>query len=431
MFFEKLWRKNTKDITLLKSYSRDDSPWKGEAELFYVEEGLGQLREVYGVARDNTLKRFLVLKDIPLVKWHSGNEYDCPTCEKLISAGYGLDKVDNETIQVIRSHTNQPFRTIQTAVEELKPILKLLEKGYYALADLTLYPVDGNGRSFWDMTNTPKYNKASCATSYKYNWAGEHPKYLLATQPPDQYHKETVAYYREQYRNGVSLRGLAYYMGGYLCALLDGHHKAMAAALEGREFRCLTILHGSSIYYDKKEKEFKMWVGGVQLDTTDLTEQMNRTVKKEFGQFKRLETEQVECLLSMETDCWDNCTWPQELINLGSKYPDVIGLACIEFAGDLSEERIAKLFNNEETDSYEKIDYVFRALIALNDKHAKKVALAIACNEGLREIWIDAFTYLATISSDDIEDFFVDFLINDEKLRPNLTKIADEYLAKR
>ncbi len=73
---------------------------------------------------------------------------------------------------------------------------------------------------------------------------------------------------------------------------------------------------------------------------------------------------------------------------------------------------------------------MLRALIALKDARAKKLALTIGRNEGLKELWDVAFKYLATIPGDDIEQFFINFLIDDDKRHSYLTRIADEYLSK-
>lgn len=202
--FERLWKKST-DIIKLELYS-ENSPWQNDAVLLHVNNGLGHLHMAYGIAKNNNQKSFMLLKDIPLVKWHCQDEYDCPTCEKLISAGYGLNNVNEEVISEIRSCMNQPYGAIDLAVDKLVPILKLLPSGYYVVADLP--------------TGTPTF--------------------ILPSQLPESYDAATMKQYQERYRVGESLRGLAYYMGDYLCTLLDGHHKAVAASLEGREFRCLT-----------------------------------------------------------------------------------------------------------------------------------------------------------------------------------------------
>lgn len=427
--FKKIWGNNTFDTTILKSYS-SNSPWKGDAVLFYIENGLGRLKRVYGEAKDGTMKSFVLLNDIPLIKWHSQDSYNCPTCEKLISAGYGLDKVDKETMDFIRSYSNRSYETIQASIDQVEPILKLLKSGYYALADIELYLVDGSGRFFWNITNTPKYNKASCDIGYKFKWTGGHPQYLLATQPPNRYNQKTVEFYREQLRKGEQLRGLAYHLDGFLCLLLDGHHKAVAAALEGQEFRCLTILPTIALIHEGKKLGSKVWIGGAQLDIADFPEKLNRAAYKNFGE-KRLEMLQAEKFMSMEEEAWDRYEWPQELLEIGNKYPDVLGVVCVELAGELSDERIDRLLKGKDVDATDELDIVLRALIALKDERATKVAIDIARSEAWKELWAMVFTFLYSMPGNDVEDFFLEFLINDEKLRPNLTEIANDYFRMR
>lgn len=393
--------------------------------MFFVENGIGKLQTVYGCAKDKSWKSFLLLNDIPLLKWHQHDDCFCPTCEKLISAGYGLQHVDESTIQTIRSHTNQPYEGIGKALEEFFPLLKLLPDGFYVLADLMLYPTDGE-RFFWSQTNTPQHSKATCTTHHNFRWIRAWPSYLLPTQLPDRYDKNTVNFYREQYRkgDGEKLRGFAFHIESYLCALLDGHHKAVAAALEGCDFRCLTILPVTGCsYYGKTEK--KGWFGGVELGIADLGERID---EKRYFDFKYISTEETERFLTMQSSCWDEAVWPDELTFSTKRYPDVLGLACTKLAGELSSERIDLLLMGCEMEWEEKLDIVLRALIALKDARAKKLALDIGRNARLKELWDIAFRYLATIRSADIEEFFVNFLIDDDKRHPYLTKIADEYL---
>ncbi|MBC8059307.1 MAG: hypothetical protein H7Y18_01425 [Clostridiaceae bacterium] len=59
----------------------------------------------YGHSKDGDVKALLLVNDIPIIKWHA-EEYYCPTCEKLLSAGNGLNNVQLEILEIIRSVTN-------------------------------------------------------------------------------------------------------------------------------------------------------------------------------------------------------------------------------------------------------------------------------------------------------------------------------------
>jgi hypothetical protein len=228
--------KKNPTISILKSYDAN-SPWKNPAILIYVNNGLGQLRIAYGFTKDNKQKIFMLLKNIPLLKWHCIDEYNSPTCEKLISAGYGLDNTNEIALSEIRHCLNQSYVNLNSTINKLTPILKLLSTGYYVIADLPLYPSDGNTQFFWNQRNQPVSNKGTCSIYYNFRCSQGKPTFILPSQSPNSYDEVTMNNYRELYRKGKSLRGLAYYMGDYLCTLLDGHHKAVAAALEGKEYR--------------------------------------------------------------------------------------------------------------------------------------------------------------------------------------------------
>lgn len=42
-------------------------------------------------------------------------------------------------------------------------------------------------------------------------------------------------------------------------------------------------------------------------------------------------------------------------------------------------------------------------------------------------IWNDIFTLLVNVKSPQVEDFFIDYLVNDEKIRPEITNVAYSY----
>ncbi|WP_346354355.1 hypothetical protein [Azotosporobacter soli] len=425
---DKLWRKSTA-IQLLKTFSRNDSPWENDAAVFFIKNGLARLRMECGLAKDHRLKVFLDLNDTPLIKIHSIDENLCPTCEKLISAGYGLGTLSAEEISTIRTHLNRPYESISSSLDELRPILNLLKSGFYALADLPLLPSDGNGNLFWNQTNIPVPNKGSRWIHLKGFVAEGQPTFLLASQPPNRIDEETVNAYREKIRAGEPLHGLAYYIGYSLCVLLDGHHKALAAALEGQKLRCLTILPVHSESYEQNRVDYKISLGGVWFNTESLSSNADNLISKGFFCYDNLSVDEVEQRLSQSVESWDQYQWPQATLEAGRKYPNAFALACAECAGDLSSDRIDRLLRSEEEDSIEKLQLIMNSLIGLHDDRAFSVVKRIAKNRNYCLLWHEAFQFLSTIKTEEVESFFIDFLIDDDKTRPELTKIADAYLA--
>lgn len=109
-------------------------------------------------------------------------------------------------------------------------------------------------------------------------------------------------------------------------------------------------------------------------------------------------------------------------------FPTAQGLATCAVAGDMSEQRIDALVAAGES-STPQLWAMLQALIASRDPRATVLALRVG--EGhWPALWRDAFRYLATVRTEQVEDFFIQFLIRDEGLHPWLEVIANEYLAR-
>lgn len=78
---------------------------------------------------------------------------------------------------------------------------------------------------------------------------------IYPTQSSELIHEERVDEYIQIMKNGSNPpRGLAYYEKGFVCALLDGHHKACAASALGKRLNCLTIIAPDSFRFAKGAK---------------------------------------------------------------------------------------------------------------------------------------------------------------------------------
>ena len=180
------FKKSNAEITIVKKIDHHNSDWGGKGIIFYVKNGKGLLSMKYGYL-DNDAFATLIFGDIPLIKFHGEGSYFCPTCEKLVAAGYGLNMSDQQVISELHDILNKKFVSLEESVENLKPLLGLLQTGYYALVDSELCPTDGNGNFFWKLNNKPDYNKASCPIyGGDGRWSGSSILYF-ATQPPSHY----------------------------------------------------------------------------------------------------------------------------------------------------------------------------------------------------------------------------------------------------
>jgi hypothetical protein len=121
-----------------------------------------------------------------------------------------------------------------------------------------------------------------------------------------------------------------------------------------------------------------------------------------------------------------NCDWAA-MATAARRFPTSEGLAACSLAGDTSEQRIDELFAAGES-SGPRLWAILQALIVSRNPPATTLALRIG--EGHRpDLWRDAFRHLSTVPTERVEDFFIQFLIRDEGLRPWLVDIANDYLA--
>lgn len=419
-----LFSNNKIDIIPLKYFDFNNGM------IFYVKNGKGLLRLKYGSLADQSLCA-LMFDDIPLLKFH-GDEYFCPTCEKLISAGYGLCHSDNKTIEELGAVFNAPFVSITQSFEALKPLLGLLPTGYYTLSDEELYPTDGQGNFFWNVSNTPTRNRATCPIYDPQNshWSSPLPRYIFPTQSPRLYNESRVEYYRTPHNS----RAIAYYFNeGYLCALLDGHHKACAAALNAAPLKALVISGASCLSFPHEANGMKasiIFKNAVlfeeeMLDSFDVT-------RKQWAMGTGMNDNEVARCLALKNDDF-NYVWPPEILQTANNYFDVYSLAYLEWADAWAEtwadDPLNKILAQPEPFDSSIIYTIAHALYITKNPHFLEFAFFFGKDESFVDIWPALFKLLANIKNQPVEDFFVDFLVNDERLRPNITKIVDDYFA--
>ena len=218
------------------------SPWfPSEHLLFSLEGGSGRLRGQWYPREkmDSEIPFAVVLGDIPLVLTQSSG---CPTCESLLAAGYGLPP--SRELRETAARLSAPCTGLEDSLERLKPVLGLLPSGIYILSHCLCCPTDGAGHFFWDIPSgfTSMTATAQIYDSDNFRVLPSFPCFLYPSQPGTKHDTERVEYYRELIRRGEPVPpALAYFAKGYLCLLLDGHHRACACALEGRQLPCLVL----------------------------------------------------------------------------------------------------------------------------------------------------------------------------------------------
>lgn len=426
--FRNLFKRSDMDLITIKSINNYQSDWGGNGVVFYIKNGKALLSNKYGYLENDALYT-LVYGDIPLIKFHGDGPYFCPTCEKLVAAGYGLNMSDQQVISQMRDILNQKFISLEQSLENLKPLLGLLPTGYYALVDTELCPTNGNGEFFWKLNNIPTYNKASCPIYGGDGlWSTGIPYYILPTQPPSHYNPQQAEFYRKN----DGYRAIAYHLDGYLCALLDGHHKAVAAALDKKKVKALVIIPAGSAWEANKKQKTN---GGISINGLTLNEDELITPVAEImhsWESNQLKSEETKKYLSLKNNDFDkNYEWSQEILEAEEAFPDALTVAKIEWAGDISDERLNRILKNEETLSDIDGLNISIALYHLRSPRFKEIAFYFCSNYFFVTVWNKIYELVANVKDEDVENFFVDYLIQDDKDHPDIKRIVDNYLMQK
>lgn len=193
--------------------------------------------------RDYRCIHVLTLNGVPLMQLNCGG---CPTCGNILATGYGIEKADSEELKSIREDINGEFVSLEDSIGKIRPLLTLLKTGLYVIADGRCYPTDGTGHFFWDVPNAPVESAATASqlmSEYDFVCVEDQPVYLYPTQSTDCYNAERVRHYVERFRETAHRpRAIVMHECGFVNAVLDGHHKACAAALLGEPLDCILIL---------------------------------------------------------------------------------------------------------------------------------------------------------------------------------------------
>lgn len=402
--------------------------WNDDAVLFKVQAGLGKLKQEYYDDDEGDVVLSLMLENKALMNVHSDNYY-CPTCEKLIKAGFGISNINPNIINSIK-YVQQENETIKGCFDAVKPLLSLLENGYYVLAKISMIPTDGEGNFFWTSFNNDRYYKASAETFYKSMHLSCIPKFLCPTQAIKHINLDRVEYYRNQIKQGHSMTGIAYYMEGFFSALMDGHHRATAACLEHSEITCLTILKIDPVSYDNEKNPLAFniagqWIHFNELNNKEFTKYYK--TKRWISKRKHKKIENIDFDIKVpKSDIWNK-------LNINSRYyPDYLTYGFRGLVDDISENKVNALFSSFGDEINFELEMIFKILIYEDKNRAYKIAKRIIKERNKNSLWVDAYKHLSTYDLIEVEDIFIEYLIEYEPDNKDPIKlIVDAYLNNR
>jgi hypothetical protein len=422
--FNQIFKKDEIEIIPVKSLEYQKE-WDGAGMIFYVKNGKGLLGHQYGHDDENGFLS-LTFKRMPMIKFQSDN-YFCPTCEKLISAGYGFNLNNDKTFMALRERFNAPFISLEQSFKNLEPLFGLLKTGYYALVDCEVYPTDGMGNFFWKMSNTPKANKASSYFCIGEHWSESKLKFILPSQSPKSFNPETAEFYRKH----DSYRAIAYYLDGSLGTLIDGHHKAVAASLEHRMLKTLAIIPANSGWY--KNVHYKVPKGGISFNEVKLYEdELVTSLSHALGLFKQNTLSEIDTKkqLAMINPEFDDAIWDEDIINSARFFPNAEQLVRMEHVIEINDQNLNKILNKEMILNKEEVLNLVYTLEYHCHSRFKELTFYFSKEYAYVAIWNPLFTILSKYMDDEIEQFFLDYIINSEHERKDIKQIIDNYFVR-
>ena len=303
------------------------------------------------------------------------------------------------------------------------------------IAEAECYPTDGNGNFFWNIpnefTDSPAtglaYLKDSDTDTY---CVFNQPVYLYPTQTTDCYNEERVKYYINKFNNADNNepRAIVYNFGGFINFIIDGHHKACAAALLGKPLKCLLIIKGE---YSQNYGE----------DNQIFLNFLSSNIRKEdipikYQPFLKEKEKNWGSILINEGTV-NKRQWEDKYTNSAKKYPSLIEYATkvddlIYENIEINDELINYCLINFDIDSQVKARKIFRNLELLNVEKAKDFAVRYAKASLKQEISnklkLVIYNFLVNMKNDtEVEQIFIDYIVCNEDRDDPVLELINSY----
>lgn len=404
-FLDSLLNGNSPKIKILQTINTESYPWCNSAVMFEVKNGKSALKHIYSdFDKYDCCKSHMTLKGLPILQ---ADEPYCPTCSATLAAGYSIENINCAELDEVRNNINSDYSDIETSFEILKPLLGLLEDGVYLLADVPHYPTNGEGKFFYDIPNEPTKFAAACMDYYDpelLTAVSSFPAYLYPTQSDECINKERVEYYVELLKNSKNPpRAIAYHEVGFISALLDGHHKAVAAAVLGIPINCLTIIKGFNCSHISpngtvEQLYFSAIVIPNEIEYHPKTNEKNSWVDINFEKYNLIHS--VPLGFTPKTE----------------EYPTVEEFTHI-YAADLenteiTDELIDGWFSKRDEESMLYLKYVLIHLSFTDKPRAYQLAKKIISNNSYGSPFVEAYKVLLKDKSEETENLFIDYIVN-------------------
>ena len=398
-----------------------------EAKLVYVK-GKGKLTVEIGKTEPNIWQApsKIKLNDIPLIQ---SKVSDIPTWCNLLATGYGIENANCKELLEIQEKINSDYVNLETSINNMKPLLTLLESGFYLIVDAICYPTDGEN-FFWNVPNKLKeFLSAGPAYLGEGTYVFDQPVYLYPTQTTNSYNKDRVDYYIKKFKNSADNkpRAIVYNFEEFINFIIDGHHKACASTILKEPVSCILIIPDR--IYKNYYKNICLNFSGILVDYKDIPKEYTQYIKKE--KFSPSQ-EKIE----INDGIVNNREWEKEYINSAKHYLSLLDYAnAIDIMQDneieVNDIFIENCLENFDKDSQVKMKKLLYLLEFTDIKKAQEIALKYA-KKTLREEEIDKelkqLVYRILLNDknkEEVENIFIDYIVyySDNKEDPVLNII--------
>lgn len=392
-------------IEFQKIIDSDKYLWCHDAALVRVIGGKSVLTTISSEYTDDyTVNSILLLNGKPIVQ----GEYPvCPTCSALLARGYGIENTDCKELQIVRDKINSAYVDFQTSIRNIEPILNLLDDGYYVIADCKIYPTDGNNNFFTNVPDKLSRITASCSEYYNSDFltvVDGFPAFLYPTQSNAVLNPKRADYYFDMIDKDNAPRAIAYYDNGFICALLDGHHKAYAAAKKGCPLSTLVIIPMSCTYKVQNSSIEYACFSDITIPLSDLTAySRNKQQSKLVVRFDMFHNEPIA-----ENDFDFRF------------YPTVEELTGIYAAGleniTVTKELVEKWIKSSDTDDQIRLKCLLQYYAKRSPQQAyiiSKTVVSLAPEtEMFDDLLLIAYKIIVTNKNNEAEQIVLDYMIN-------------------
>lgn len=416
-------------INIMRKVKIPHADWCRSAVLVSVKNGRGALAHVSETTPDyEDFHSRLMLNGTPIMQ---GRYTWCPTCCGLLAAGYGIETADCKELREIRDNVNGTYTDINAAAENISPLLGLLCDGLYLVADVTHYPSDGMGRFFYNVPKELTSYDGACDDywlSGLLTTADTYPAFLFPTQSAEMISRQRVEHYKAVLRRDRgSVRGIAYYEKGCFSALLDGHHKAFAAAEMGLPLNCITILPVSYYYtnppYNKNKPADGVAFCNIKIPFDGIRKAQHK--KPVWGYNSHRKTVNITPFESTVTGHSFDISCQQ--------YPTAYELASLSAVlgegESITAETAERWLTEREPETEAKLTCALSFFLRTDPPAARSLAFKIIRSGGENLPISEAYRTLISFRDEETEQLFIDYLVNVDRAckKSRLYDIVNSY----